>query len=63
MKSYEIEEANQEAVVANDSHMLAKANEHISKLEIELKIKTKEYQTTCERMIFYKTMLMKILDL
>ena len=50
MKSYEIEES--ENTVASDGFMLEKANEHILKLEQELKFKTKEYQTTCERMIF-----------
>lgn len=49
--------------VASDSFMLEKANQHISKLEQELKNKTGEYFKACEKMVHYRAMLMKILDL
>jgi len=52
-----------ETGVANDSFMLERANEHIQKLEQELKNKTGEYFAVCEKMTYYRTMLMKILDL
>ena len=52
-----------ECNVASDSFMLERANEHILKLEQELKNQTGEYMKACEKMTYYKTMLMKILDL
>ena len=52
-----------ESTVASDRFMLERANEHITKLEQELKNKTGEYLKACEKMMYYRTMLMKLLDL
>ena len=48
---------------ANDSFMLSKANEHIDKLNQELKNMTAEMYKSSEKAAYYRTMLVKILDL
>lgn len=51
------------AAPANDSFMLARAEEHITKLTQELKNKTGELMAASEKAHYYRTMLMKILEL
>jgi len=61
MVNPEIQQA--ETTVASDSFMLEKANDHILKLEQEVKNQIGEYMKACEKMTFYREMLKKLLEL
>ncbi|URC15375.1 hypothetical protein JLT2_7 [Paraglaciecola Antarctic JLT virus 2] len=56
-------ESTNNTAPASDKFMLGRANDHIKKLECELKQKTIELDEVTSKMLYFKQVLIKIIEL